>query len=378
VPDPSLLLGHAATVDRLRRLAEAGELTHAMLFTGPDGVGKTTAALELAVGVVGAAGWPGGPLSHPDLWVEDGSAENLSIERVKPGGKEGPTLQDFLALRPYAGGRRVALLARADRLTEQAANCLLKTIEEPPAGSHLVLTAAHPEKLPETVISRCEHIVLRPVASSDIGRWLETRHSVDPERAGVAAALAAGAPGRALRLATETGVLAAELDALDRFLATGGGGVVGALRTAAAVAPGAGAEGREQGLATLSAWSSFVRDAACFATGAPELALWTAYRPALERWAEELPAERIVVILGRIVAAGEAVAAYAQPRLAFETLLLDIFAGSDSPPAVEPPKRPAALAALSDAATGDRGPRRRGAPRGKPRAAGSRSPAAAR
>ncbi len=103
---------------------------------------------------------------------------------------------------------------------------------------------------------------------------------------------------------------------------------------AAAAGTERSAEVREQALITLGAWASFVRDAACFAAGAPELALWKAYRPALERWAEDLDLTRIVEILARVLETSEAVAMYAQPRLAFEALLLDVFAGANSPPMV--------------------------------------------
>jgi hypothetical protein len=118
---------------------------------------------------------------------------------------------------------------------------------------------------------------------------------------------------------------------------------------------------REQALITLAAWASFVRDAACFAAGAPELAVWKAYRPALERWAEDLDLARIVEILARILETSEAVAIYAQPRLAFEALLLDIFAGADSPPMVVLEPRAGLAVSAGEA-------------RGKPR----RSPAARR
>ena len=236
-------------------------------------------------------------------------------------------------------GSRVAVIARADRLTEQAADNVLKTLEEPPPRAHLVLTSAHPEQLPQTVRSRCETVVLGPVSPAVIEAWLRRVNNVSEHDASTAAALAAGRRGRALHLATEPGALKAELDALDRFIGAGGGGAEGALRAAAlvTVAAAAGAERtaevREQALVTLGAWASFVRDAACFASGAPELAVWKAYRPALEAWAQDLDLTRIVEILAHILDTAESVAMYAQPRLAFEALMLDIFAEVGQPAA---------------------------------------------
>jgi DNA polymerase-3 subunit delta' len=342
------VIGHGAVLQRLVASGVDEELTHALLVIGPEGVGKTTAALALAGELLDASNWPGGLEAHPDFWLEDSAAENVGIDRMrpspkrKPGDEEaGPSLQQFLSLSAYAGGRRVALIARADRLTEQAADNVLKTLEEPPPRTHLLLTSAHPEQLPQTVRSRCETVVLGPVSRAAIEVWLQRVHGVSERDASTAASLAAGRPGRALRLATEPGALEGELDALDRFIGAGGRGAEGALRAAAlvTVAAAAGtersAEVREQALVTLGAWASFVRDAACFASGAPELAVWKAYRPALEAWAQDLDLTRIVEILARILETAESVAMYAQPRLAFEALMLEIFAGSNSPPLVE-------------------------------------------
>lgn len=365
ITEPAPVLGHAALVARLAAAGRDGTLSHAILLTGPDSVGKTATALAVASALLDAGAWPGGLDAHPDFWLEDSDVENISIKRVKPGGEDGPTLQDFLALRPYAGGRRVAVIGRADRLGVEAANNILKSIEEPPPHTHLFLAAAHPEKLPQTIASRCATYALSPVPAEAISPWLASVHGVAVEPAATAASLAAGRPGRALRLATEPGALDAELDALDVFLAAGGGGTAAAISAADAVAPGAGAEGRERALVTLAAWASFVRDAACYASGAPELALWRAYRPALERWAEDLPAARIVEILHRLVVASEAVATYAQPRLAFEALMLDIFGGANSPPAVEPRPRDAApRRGVSAGASAGRPRRGRGSARG--------------
>jgi DNA polymerase III gamma/tau subunit len=103
---------------------------------------------------------------------------------------------------------------------------------------------------------------------------------------------------------------------------------------------------------TLAVWAAFVRDAVCYASAVPELAVWASYRSALERWAEDLTAGRIIAILERILEASEAVAIYAQPRLAFEAMLLDIFAGADSPPRVDASLRAARRTSGDDAAVG--------------------------
>jgi len=119
----------------------------------------------------------------------------------------------------------------------------------------------------------------------------------------------------------------------------------------------------ERALVVLAAWASFVRDAVCFAAGTPELAVWTLYRTALERWAEGLPAGSIVQILSAIVAATDAISINAQPRLTFEALLLGIFAGPDGPPVVDelPVVEPAVSASAKAAAPARR---RRAAPPG--------------
>jgi DNA polymerase-3 subunit delta' len=342
---PTPVIGHETVLERLLAAHGDGRLAHALLLSGPAGIGKTALALQLAAAVLDAHQWPGGLLAHPDLWLEDTDSERVGIDRIRAGARadSGPSLQDVMNLRTYAGGMRVAVLARADRLTEQAADALLKTLEEPPPRTLIVLCAANPESLPETIVSRTQQTVLGGVASARIVSWLEDA-GTEPRLARLAAALSGGRPGRALRLASEAGVLASEVEALHAFLAIAGGGMEGALRAAADLTPGAGAEGRERALLLLAVWSSFVRDAALEAAAVPELRLWSEYAEPLERWAASLGLARLTDILGLLLRAGGEIARYAQPRLTFETLFLDIFVGSQAPPPVRPPATPVGLA----------------------------------
>jgi DNA polymerase-3 subunit delta' len=352
---PDDLIGHEAVLDRLTATLAEDRLAHALLLSGPAGVGKTTLALRLAAVALDAATWPGGLHAHPDLWCEDSDAERIGIDRIRWGahGDDGPSLQDVMSLRPYAGGRRVAVIARAERLTEQAADSLLKTLEEPPPATLIVLCASSPDSLPPTVLSRLQQFALRPVPTAVIAAWL-ARSGVDEPLARLAAGLGAGRPGRARRLATEPGFLRGEVEALHAFLAVAGTGTDGALHAAAALTPPAGAEGRERALLLLAVWASFVRDAVFDATSVPEMRVWTEYAVPLERWAESLGPGRLTEILGLLLRATVDIAQNAQPRLTFDALFLDVFAGPHSPPPTAPSEAPTALgeAPVAEAANG--------------------------
>ncbi|HET9050780.1 MAG TPA: AAA family ATPase [Candidatus Dormibacteraeota bacterium] len=363
------VVGHQRVAATLRRDAEAGALAHAILLSGPEGVGKTTLALALAADVLGGDAWPGGLGAHPDFWLEDSPMERIPLDRVKPGGgtpEGGPSLQDFMLLRPYAGGARVAVLGRADRLMEQAANCVLKTLEEPPPRTHIVLCAAHPERMPATILSRCRQLALAPVAAGELSGWLRDAHGVEPARAATAAALSGGRPGRALSLATEPGVLRQDLEALDVLLRAPAAAPTlrgAALAAAAAVAPASNAEGRERAIGQVAAWTGFVRDAALIASGAGELAVWEPYAEAARAWADALGPRRLTDLLGRLVDSTDRLSQYASPRLTYEVLFLDILTGDPAPPRVDPPAHadlgPAGTTTRPTATTSRRPARRR-------------------
>src|ERR1700674_1842612 len=139
----------------LRRAHEHNRLAHAYLICGPPGSGKRTIAAELASLVNGTE--PANVFSTKARGIVTAEPESKSrrivIEQVRG-------LEHSLRLQAAEGRRKVAIISEADRLQPQAANAFLKTLEEPPKDSLLLLLSALPEALPDTILSRCIAIPL--------------------------------------------------------------------------------------------------------------------------------------------------------------------------------------------------------------------------
>ena len=199
------VIGHDAAVRRLRRAVVQGRVAAAYCISGPVGVGKRTLADAFATELLCARG--GGEAcgtcnqcsrvaagTHPDVrvLVRDDDRRDMRTEQVRE-------LTRWLALRPLMATRKVAIVDGADTLNEHGQNALLKTLEEPPGASVLVLIATRLSLLLPTVRSRCQHIRLDPLTDADLARVLGA-HGVPPDRVALLVARAAGSPGRALTL----------------------------------------------------------------------------------------------------------------------------------------------------------------------------------
>ena len=143
----------SAAFDLLRRSQEMERLAHAYLITGPQGSGKRELAMLLAGLVLGEDSRSG--KSHPDIHVAEPESKSrrIVIEQVRE-------LEHALQMRSLLGGKKVGIIFDADRLQVQASNAFLKTLEEPPNNSLLILVTAQPEALLDTIISRCIPIAL--------------------------------------------------------------------------------------------------------------------------------------------------------------------------------------------------------------------------
>lgn len=203
--EPGALLGHDQALQAVRHLASAGRLAHAFLVTGPDGVGKTSFALAVAADVVCLSPAKDGQRCRQCRSCElSDSGTHPDILRVAPP-KEETTIGQMRELRylanlaPNLGPRRVVIVERAETLNEQAANAILKVLEDAPAHLLLLLLAPSLKSVLATVRSRSIEIPLKAVARAKLQALLEERGSGGAEAARIAD-YAAGAPGRAIRL----------------------------------------------------------------------------------------------------------------------------------------------------------------------------------
>ena len=198
---------------------KAETLAHAYLFTGIPGIGKTTTAYALAKALhcnVTPYDFCNACISckkidqgiHPDLVVIEPEGDSIKINQIRK-------MQEQVSYTSYEGHHKIVLIDTAERMNIQSANCLLKTLEEPPPHTVLILLTSVPYQLPSTVRSRCHRVMFQPLPEASIEDVLKQQCGEENgEMIALIASLAGGSLGSALRW-TENGLLQERKEMLE-------------------------------------------------------------------------------------------------------------------------------------------------------------------
>lgn len=320
-------------VEFLRRSLDEGRLAHAYLFSGPRHVGKMTLAQNLAQAVNCeeenrpclncrscrriASG------NHPDVQVigrQEGSAETpkkeISIDQIRQ-------LQHAASLKPYEGRYRVFIIDGAEHLSEEGANSLLKTLEEPAPNVILVLLTTDYGLLLPTIISRCQRVELFPVPSPIAEQALIEHWGAAAEKAEVLARLCHGGIGWAISALSDARPLEERAQKLERLISLHDASIEQRFAYAAQLATQF-AKNRDSVREELELWRGWCRDLLLIKGGGANLVANIDKQELLHRQARRYSLTQIKSFIKAIGAALQQLEQNANPRLVLEVLMLDM------------------------------------------------------
>lgn len=326
-------VGHDRAVTALQRGLDSDRISHSVLIAGPPQVGKTTLALDIARAVNCESNErPCSECSqcrrissgiHPDVRIvglekaRSGRLRTLiSIEQVRD-------VQRETSLLPFEGQYRVIIFENAELFSEEAANSLLKTLEEPPERVLIVLVATDPRALLPTIVSRCRLVQLRPTPAGTIADLLAERKGVNSDRAREIAALSSGRVGWAVRAAEDPDMLKRVSDVLDEVESVFRNPLTERFEYAAALAERFPHD-RRSVYSELELWLSWWRDVLLVGQEKTELVSNVGRIESLTQTAERLPPTSVTSAIKTVMRTTFLLERNVSPRLALEGMMLKL------------------------------------------------------
>ncbi len=312
-------IGHAWAVQHLTRAIANKRLAHANLLTGPANIGKSYLARELAAALTCRdEDSPCGSCRHctriqadihPDVLFVEPEDATLKIDQIR-------RIQYELSLRPVEGPRRICILTQFETSTTEAANALLKTLEEPPTHATLVLTALDASLLLPTIVSRCRVLPLRPVPPQTITDALVNHYQADPIEAEEIALLSGGRIGWAISAILDRSLTEERRQDVEALLELVPQGRAARIKLAETIAK------RDDVHGTIYTWQTVWRDMMFVSAGCEELAVNRAHLERLRELAANIKIEQSSRAAARAQEAIDQIDHNVNPRLAVEAMLL--------------------------------------------------------
>lgn len=321
------ILGQDRVLSRLRYSLKANSVAHAYLLTGPRHVGKRTLALEFAQALnCQGSEQPCGECrscqriwesKHPDvILISLDSKAEIGIDDIRE-------LQRLASLPPYEGKWKVFIIDDADYLSTEAANSLLKILEEPPPKVVWLLLTVEEGRLLPTIISRCQRLELKPISPREVREILLKNHKVENMKAELLARLCHGCLGWALTALADQDVLQQREQRVIQLSSLLTANLEAKLAYASELA-NQFSQSRKSVMEILRLWLDWWHDLLLIKVGCREALTNIDYEPILENQARALSLGEIKEFLSRLCSVQEHLTKNINPRLALEFLMLSL------------------------------------------------------